>query len=799
MANTYVDYTGDGNTTSFAYTFAVLSGRQQDHIIVGVDDSTTTGGKFEVVDPADYTIDTSAGTITFDTAPELNARIRIRRDSDASTLLVDFKNGTVLPERDLDLAYLHNLFLNEEIEEGSGKNTLVKNADGNYDGDSVKLVNLADPENAQDAVTKGYADGRYVDEAGDTMTGNLDMGSNEVTSSAVPSGNNSLTNKSYVDGEVATEAAARITGDSEQVTRTGDSMSGDLTMTSPAKVVQAAAPTTANDLTNKTYVDGVVAAEASNRASGDATLTNSKVSKSGDTMTGALTLPASDPSSDNHATRKRYVDQRIAVAVSSGTPGGPIETDNIDDGAITTVKIDDGAVTTAKIEDDAITFAKLQDINSGTVIGRSKRDPADTGDPEAVTILDEDDMTSDSDTSLATQQSIKAYVDGAVGGVTGATNLGQTLTNTSVEITSSTGDNTTIAGAVASGNAGVMTGADKALLDSAVQPNDNISTLNNDSGFTANAGTVTSVDSGTGLTGGPITASGTIGIAAKGVTSTELQSDATNDTNRAVTTNHIKDNAVTPAKTAFDNLAISNTSGGSSLTVTGSGQAFIEVGGAAGNLAYIDIKNPTSDDYDLRLVSDDRTPMASVHQSRARVEGVTSLGLCAGTAGSPLSEIVTVKPTEIFIKNSTAVPTTNPTGGGFLYVDSGDLKYRDPNGAIKTFGGVSKFDSGWVNQDNQGSPTTVNNNVLLTFSHGRSTDELVFYFQVADDSSGTNARSVLDHQSDDNTSNMLGAQIQEITSSTVKIRLGQSYQSLSAGSYTGVSFTNKYVRLTAIG
>jgi len=370
MANTYVDYTGDGNTTSFAYTFAVLAGQQENHIIVGVDDSTTTGGKFEVVDPADYTIDASAGTITFDTAPESGARIRIRRDSDASTLLVDFKNGTVLPERDLDLAYLHNLFLNEEAEEGSGKNSLVKDANGNYDGDSVKLVNLADPENAQDAVTKGYADGRYVDEAGDTMTGNLVMGGtnptdrnitgvNSVQGLVAPTSDDHAANKKYVDDEVADEAAARVANDALQVTKAGDSMSGNLTMTSPAKVIQNQAPTSGDDLTNKTYVDNATT-----------TLTNDKVSKSGDTMTGPLTLPNADPSNGNHATRKTYVDAQIAATLATGVAGGPVDTVNIADDAVTAAKLADSAttdsdraVTTDHIRDGAVTGNKLEDLD----------------------------------------------------------------------------------------------------------------------------------------------------------------------------------------------------------------------------------------------------------------------------------------------------------------------------------------------------------------------------------------------------------------------------------------------------
>lgn len=40
----------------------------------------------------------------------------------------------------------------------------------------------------------------------------------------------------------------------------------------------------------------------------------------------------------------------------------------------------------------------------------------------------------------------------------------------------------------------------------------------------------------------------------------------------------------------------------------------------------------------------------------------------------------------IFIANVTTVPASNPTGGGFLYVDAGALKYRGSGGTITTVG-----------------------------------------------------------------------------------------------------------------
>ena len=84
------------------------------------------------------------------------------------------------------------------------------------------------------------------------------------------------------------------------------------------------------------------------------------------------------------------------TSVDSGTglTGGPITTSG-----------------TLSIADNGVTFAKMQDINTAKVIGRTT---AGSGDPEEVSILDEDTMTSNSATALATQQSIKAYVDSQV-------------------------------------------------------------------------------------------------------------------------------------------------------------------------------------------------------------------------------------------------------------------------------------------------------------------------------------------------------------------------------------------------
>jgi len=80
----------------------------------------------------------------------------------------------------------------------------------------------------------------------------------------------------------------------------------------------------------------------------------------------------------------------------------------VKNGGIGTTQLADDAVGTAKIADSNVTKAKIENLNDYKVLGNVSGGAAA---PAEVAILDEDDMASDSNTSLATQQSIKAYVD----------------------------------------------------------------------------------------------------------------------------------------------------------------------------------------------------------------------------------------------------------------------------------------------------------------------------------------------------------------------------------------------------
>jgi len=152
MANTYVDYTATAAQQYFAFNFPYL---EDDHVIVeieGVDQTITTN----------YTIETSPSQrINLSnptTALAGGELVRIKRRSAPNTNLVDFQNGSVLTESELDRAYLHNRYLAEEANEGVDSGLKELEGSTNYNAGNKQIKNLADGTLATDAVNKGYVD-----------------------------------------------------------------------------------------------------------------------------------------------------------------------------------------------------------------------------------------------------------------------------------------------------------------------------------------------------------------------------------------------------------------------------------------------------------------------------------------------------------------------------------------------------------------------------------------------------------------------------------------------------------------
>ena len=80
------------------------------------------------------------------------------------------------------------------------------------------------------------------------------------------------------------------------------------------------------------------------------------------------------------------------------------------------------------VTDESITFAKIQNIGTMKTVGRTA---AGSGVSSEVTILDSDTMSGASDTTLATSESIKEYVDNNVSSVTASSTT--TFTNKTID------------------------------------------------------------------------------------------------------------------------------------------------------------------------------------------------------------------------------------------------------------------------------------------------------------------------------------------------------------------------------
>lgn len=114
-------------------------------------------------------------------------------------------------------------------------------ADANMN--SHKIVNCANPVDAQDVATKAYGDATYLKLTGGTMTGVIDMSSNTISNLPLPVANGDAVNKAYVD-----------TAGGNYLPLSGGTMTGVIDMSSNA-ITNLPLPSSNGDAVNKLYVD----------------------------------------------------------------------------------------------------------------------------------------------------------------------------------------------------------------------------------------------------------------------------------------------------------------------------------------------------------------------------------------------------------------------------------------------------------------------------------------------------------------------------------------------------------------
>jgi hypothetical protein len=187
---------------------------------------------------------------------------------------------------------------------------------------SIPVLPASDPTTGNEATRKTYVDN--LDAANVKLTGAQSIAGVKTFSSipvgpaSDPTTDNQLTRKFYVDAGDSANASDIATLDGEVVKLTGaQSIDGIKTFTS-IPVGPASDPTTDNQLTRKLYVDSGIAVVQGevDAVEGDlATLDAAVVKLTGDqsvagikTFSSIPILPASNPTTDNQATRKLYVD-----------------------------------------------------------------------------------------------------------------------------------------------------------------------------------------------------------------------------------------------------------------------------------------------------------------------------------------------------------------------------------------------------------------------------------------------------------------------------------------------------------
>jgi len=301
-AVTQNEYTGNGSTTNYSFTFPYLK-------------ASDIKASLDAVETTAFTL-ANATTLQFNTAPSNGAKIKIFRETGVDNLTATFYAGSAIKSEDLNDNFTQNLFVTQEVNQ------------------------------------------RYLSTLGGTMTGNLNLGKDADLVYEGATNNDFETRFTVVDPTAdRTITFPNVTG---TVITTGDTgtvtgaMLADSTITSgdivDGTIVNADINASADIAGTKLADDSVTLAKL-----GSGALPTDITIASANIVNGTII-------SEDIATDAVVTDKIMGSAVTTGKIAGAAVTNSkIANDAVTTDKIGDNSISTALIQDDAVTIGKIAD------------------------------------------------------------------------------------------------------------------------------------------------------------------------------------------------------------------------------------------------------------------------------------------------------------------------------------------------------------------------------------------------------------------------------------------------------
>ena len=142
-----VSYTSNGSTPTFSFSFPYIA---LSHIKAYVDGVEDTNISFP-----------TPSQVTLSSTPASGAIVTIQRVTPDNLRLTDFQDGSVLTSSDLDQSADQNFFIAQETKDEVSSNLSLNNSNV-YDAGNRRIINVANPVNNQDAVTKHYLENTWL-------------------------------------------------------------------------------------------------------------------------------------------------------------------------------------------------------------------------------------------------------------------------------------------------------------------------------------------------------------------------------------------------------------------------------------------------------------------------------------------------------------------------------------------------------------------------------------------------------------------------------------------------------------